>query len=267
MKFYGIELASGTEIAGLIVERSHITPTTVINSVDVEVPLSDADKGRLYYNTTGAGHLQLWNGTQWNTIASTNAGIVTSVNGRTGDISLTSSDVDTAMQKASTSVWGKVKIGNGLVVTDGIISISVPTKAIPDGTIMLFGQASAPIGWTQIISDASNNRMLRVVNTATGGDVAGTDSPILMNVVPSHTHTMSGSTDIGGSHSHTYTYAGGMQPQSGSSTWCWWSTSTQNTSVAGAHSHTLSGSIGANSGAANWSPRYLNLIMCSKDPY
>ena len=86
-----------------------------------------------------------------------------------------------------------------------------------------------------------------------------------MNVVPYHTHVLTGTTDVQGAHSHTYVYRGGQQPQSGNATECWWSTATQSTSVDGAHSHNLSGGTDGGSSSTNWSPRYVNLIACSKD--
>jgi len=271
MKFYGMELASGTEFTGLVVERSNTTPMTVINSSGVTVNLSVADRGRLYYNTTGIGSLLLWDGTTWNVIASSAGGVVNSFNGRTGNIVLNSTDLVglinvSNLPKASTTVWGAVKIGAGLVVVDGVISISIPPSVVPVGTIMLFGQASAPTGWTQVNNDSSNNRMLRVVNGG-GAGVGGSHDPSIMNLVPSHTHAMSGSTDAGGSHVHNYLIReGGHNP--------WWQYTnaapvsgyaTRQTDAGGVHSHTLTGSIGANAGAANWTPRYLNIIMCSKD--
>ena len=69
------------------------------------------------------------------------------------------------------------------------------------GTRTIFFQTAAPTGWTQILT--SNDYMLRVVATA-GGGTGGTHSPILMNVVPSHTHTMTGTTTSAGAHTHSY---------------------------------------------------------------
>ena len=55
----------------------------------------------------------------------------------------------------------------------------------PQGTKLSFFQAAAPTGWTQDV--ANNNAMLRVVN-GVGGGIGGSDSPILNNKVPVHTH-------------------------------------------------------------------------------
>lgn len=128
----------------------------------------------------------------------------------------------------------------------------------PAGTKMVFYQAAAPTGWTQ--DTTKNDYMLRVVSTSGGGS-GGSDSPILNNKVPSHTH----STDSQGNHQHTYSspvipgdwalgyFAGGISMTSGMSA--------QNTTTAGSHSH----SVTTNPGAANWTPKYLDLIICTKD--
>ncbi|RKZ80982.1 MAG: hypothetical protein DRQ35_01200, partial [Gammaproteobacteria bacterium] len=75
----------------------------------------------------------------------------------------------------------------------------IPEVVLPPGTKLLFAQASPPTGWTQDTTDTANNRMLRVVNTS-GGGVAGSDSPILNDKIPTHNHTAS---SIGaGEHEH-----------------------------------------------------------------
>lgn len=77
------------------------------------------------------------------------------------------------------------------------------TSPFPVGTRVGFAQASAPTGWTQDASDAADNRMLRVVKTA-GGGTAGTHSPILNSVVPSHTHGITtGAPSVDHTHSGT----------------------------------------------------------------
>ena len=72
----------------------------------------------------------------------------------------------------------------------------------PSGTRMPFAQATAPTGWVQDTSDATNNRMMVVVNNNTGNSVAGTNSPIINNVVPSHTHGFTTGYESN-SHSHS----------------------------------------------------------------
>ena len=178
---------------------------------------------------------------------------------------------------------------------------------IPSGTKMPFAQSAAPTGWTQDTTDNSDNRMLRVVKTA-GGSVAGSHSPILCNVVPSHTHwittgnqsadhTHTGSTGTVsanhthgiGNHAHTintpYGASGGAQwglspiyqagvinvmntEQAGYGT----STGLQSddhyhgiTTGGVSANHTHSGTTDGGSSATNWTPRYIDMIICSKN--
>jgi hypothetical protein len=144
------------------------------------------------------------------------------------------------------------------------------------GTRMPFAQAAAPTGWTQDVTDNANNRMLRVVNTA-GNGVGGSADPTLNNTVPYHTHGFStgGQSanhvhyDSGHTHSFVWksntggTTAGGDPNSVGNVTV---STGTGYASLGGIsadHYHT--GSTDGNSNLANWSPRYINMIICSKN--
>ena len=142
------------------------------------------------------------------------------------------------------------------------------------GTRMPFAQATAPTGWTQDTSDNATNRMLRVVNT-TGNGIGGSASPILNNVVSSHTHTFTGNA-MG---AHTHTDSGHLHVDTGSapaynatsgpdSKQQW--TGTHNTQIGYANissnsAGTPSGSISANGSASDWTPRYIDMIICSKN--
>ena len=214
---------------------------------------------------------------------------------------------------------------NSVNITGGTIGASVTWAAMPAGTRVMFAQASAPTGWTQVTDDSANNRMLRVVNTS-GAGTGGSASPILMNVVPSHTHTYTTGTESAGhTHSgttgtesaghthgfsattsstpHTHQYAnltvtgltpptgGGVTFNGGSNTGSGYYTGIANGFNDGAHTHSLSGTTGGisanhthnittggvsnththsgttdtNGSSSNWEPRYINLIMCSKN--
>lgn len=147
---------------------------------------------------------------------------------------------------------------------------------MPAGTRIPFAQAAAPTGWTQDTSDNATNRMLRVVNTA-GGGVAGSDSPILNNVVPSHTHTVTtGGMSANATHTHTDSgHAHGLSvigtvaafgSASGGSTYGTVSSTNSASAVISTTNtdHTHSGTTAVNAGAANWAPRYIDLIICAK---
>jgi hypothetical protein len=158
---------------------------------------------------------------------------------------------------------------------------------MPTGSVMTFLQASAPTSWTRITSDIADNRMLRIVNSGNGGGTGGSASPILNNVVPSHTHGFGtgnvsndhvhGVGDPG--HGHTLRFRfdqcggagfpkplpfGGRFPQQDVGGW-----------VLGAGTgvffgginanHTHSGTTDNGSSQTNWSPRYVDALLCSKN--
>lgn len=168
---------------------------------------------------------------------------------------------------------------------------AVRQAAFASGTRLMFPQASAPTGWTRVTTDEANNRMLRVVSSGNGGTTGGSSSPILNNVVPAHTHSFttgtesalhghSGSTGgISSDHSHDYQtplrsvdidrgttpslYSlddNGIYQTSGVSSnhIHGFSTGTQS------QFHTHSGSTDNGSSQTNWTPRYIDLILCVK---
>jgi hypothetical protein len=143
---------------------------------------------------------------------------------------------------------------------------------MPAGTRVPFAQAAAPTGWTQDTSDNANNRMLRVVSSA-GNGVGGSSDPTLNNTVPSHTHGFStgGQSanhvhyDAGHNHGYgpvAFTFAGGNNTQlsmNGGAV-------TGNANIGGnSVDHYHSGSTDNGSSQTNWTPRYINMIICSKN--
>jgi hypothetical protein len=158
------------------------------------------------------------------------------------------------------------------------------------GTRLTFAQATAPTGWTQDVSDNADNRMLRVVNTS-GGGIGGSSSPILNNVVPAHTHGFtSGTNSVDHSHSgststesndhqHQY-FVSAFGPNTGAPYTSSYSQDkaqgvfltsgiTANhthafTSGGQSTTHTHSGTTDNGSSSTNWTPRYIDLILCAK---
>ena len=164
------------------------------------------------------------------------------------------------------------------------LTTAIKNIFVPSGTRMVFAQAAAPTGWTQDVSDTANNRMMRVVNDGTGNGVAGSADPTIMNVVPYHTHGFTtGGMNSGNPHSHgvydpghfhnVTDYAGVNQNNSRINSPTVASQSGTQTSVSGTgigiynadinHSH--SGGTDGGSSQQNWSPRYVNLIICQKN--
>jgi len=151
---------------------------------------------------------------------------------------------------------------------------------IPSGTKMPFYQASPPTGWTA--TAIQNDSMMRVVTSAlTGGtSAAGSGhSPILNNVVTSHTHVFTGTAM--GTHNHT-TVAHEHAPLSGSHfaslgatgsyinmtggvSWGNDATTANTTVVVNAISAgTPAGTNAVPAGAANWAPRYMDFCVGTK---
>ena len=145
---------------------------------------------------------------------------------------------------------------------------------MPAGTVTNFFQASAPTGWTQ--NTSYSNHMMRIVSGAGGGS-GGTMSPILNNVVPSHTHGFStgGASanhvhyDAGHSHSFNIYNAGVYGSGPGANVARWGINSSTDTGYASigymSNDHSHSGSTDNGSSQTNWTPQYIDNILCSKN--
>lgn len=213
----------------------------------------------------------------------------------------TAADARNNLGAQATLVSGtNIKTVNGeSLLGSGNVAI---TPSVPAGAVMVFAMASAPTGWTQTTSDLANNRMLRVVNTAGGGS-GGSHSPILNNVVPAHTHGFTTGTESadhshsgwtgGASADHTHVqdlntyydkpaastnytnlYGSGGRWQNTPAYNGGFSASTGGRSADHAHyittggtsaNHTHSGTTDNGSSQTNWTPRYIDLILCTKN--
>jgi hypothetical protein len=148
------------------------------------------------------------------------------------------------------------------------IATALAGATFPTGTILPFYNAAPPPGWT--IVTQTDTFMLTVGSGAYS--TGGTDNPLLNNKVPSHIHSASGATtDSAGNHSHTLTPTAIAEVIVGGPGNIFGGTgnvqaSTMSMGTAGAHTHDLTGVIvAANAGAADWTPKYLGLILCSKN--
>lgn len=71
------------------------------------------------------------------------------------------------------------------------------------GVRLLFAQPAAPLGWVQVVSDTSNNRMIRVT-LGDGGNSGGVHDPSYCDKTPAHVHSFaSNPANVG--HWHTFT--------------------------------------------------------------
>ena len=178
---------------------------------------------------------------------------------------------------------------------------------IPSGSVMTYIQAAAPTSWTRVTSETANNRMLRLViggvaiPSNTAGAVGGSASPILNNVVPSHTHGFtsgnnssnhahSGNTGtVSANHSHTQNNVAKTSqlgwPGAGAAGGLFiggalihgfgngnhYTTGIQANHIHGFTTggidanHTHSGTTDNGSSPADWAPRYVDSLLCTKN--
>jgi hypothetical protein len=174
-------------------------------------------------------------------------------------------------------------------------------NSIPDfigtGSVTIFTQTAAPTSWTRVTSDTADNRMLRVINSGNGGGVGGSSDPILNNVVPAHTHGFNtgghsadhshgGNTgNVSNDHAHN-TAVSGFTDNMAAGVNTFWTVDTSRTTmrrtsqgssgITANHfhgfntggvsaNHTHSGTTDNGSSQTNWAPRYVNVLLCSKN--
>ena len=256
---------------GRLTAASSVTPSTLTisspltgasynGSAAVSIGITAASSGVSGYLT----------GTDWNTFNNKQAAGTYATG--TGTASGTNTGDQTNVSGSSGSCTG-----NAVTAT----TLTGAWENMPAGTRVPFAQAAAPTGWTKDVSDNANNRMLRVVNTA-GNGIGGSASPILNNTVPSHTHTFTG--NALGTHTHTdsghsHLFYGGNGPGTpqtyyiansgglGSTTTVTstGSVGTGNASISSVSAGTPSGTNAANASASDWTPRYIDMIICAKN--
>jgi hypothetical protein len=176
----------------------------------------------------------------------------------------------------------------------------IEEQAFPSGTRMLFCQGAAPPGWVQVVDSGVDNRMLRLVIDG-GGEVGGKHSPILMDVVPSHTHQYDGSSGQE-SHGHSHGFSVSAEGTGTATRSAWNYTTDPNPSLgsetrplvdvslgggrfdtfdfgsvsiglsvsgttdgaSGGHTHEVSGQTDDGSSQTNWEPMFVNVILCER---
>ena len=154
------------------------------------------------------------------------------------------------------------------------------------GVRLVCANASAPVGWTQINDDSTNNRMMRVVNGG-GAGVGGVHDPVYNNVVPSHTHGFQTGGESG-DHTHNvsdpgHAHGGGMmvgdlgyvgsgngniEEGQGNPNYpkTWMQAAATGISLSGITAgHYHAGTTDNGSSQTAWQPRYLNLIVIQKN--
>jgi len=165
------------------------------------------------------------------------------------------------------------------LTTDGTNVSWAPINAgVPSGTVMLFAQAAAPTGWTQVTTATYNDAAIRLVT----GAGAGTGGTIGFTTLFSPTSSYTGSVTITSgtvgattlstaqlaSHSHTYITSGsgggggigqvaaGFVLDPGV---------IQNTGGNATHTHSLTGVVAGGTFTSDFAVKYVNMIVATKN--
>ena len=167
---------------------------------------------------------------------------------------------------------------DAITFPDGTIQTTAAQAAFASGTVVLFYQAAAPTGWTQVTTQ--NNKALRVVSGSggvAGGSVAfttafasqtpagsvsitavvGTAGATTLTTpqIPSHSHSIPGG---------PYSSPNGVQGQRGGGT----GATTDNTGGGGSHDHPFSFTSGTGTFSGtdiNLAVQYIDIIIASKN--
>lgn len=147
---------------------------------------------------------------------------------------------------------------NAITFPDGTIQTTAATGGFDTGTVMLFYQAAAPTGWTQVTSQ--NNKALRVVSGTgggTGGSVAFTTAfasglsagatTLSTSEMPSHTHSVPSGASSSGCYNIDCGAYGGTGFGNGQTT--------GGAGGGGSHTHTI----------PSFAVQYIDIIICSKN--
>ena len=135
-------------------------------------------------------------------------GVMSSTAGMHGVVQLTDQAGDEAVHATAVKIWNNAGVlraiaPGGSAQSLGFLDGYSGVLNAPTGTVMLFGQNSAPTGWTRK-ADWQDNAMLCYAasgNIGSGGAVNAQSAHT--HTGPSHTHTGPSHTHTGPSHTHT----------------------------------------------------------------
>ena len=178
------------------------------------------------------------------------------VAGTAGQYLIKNSSVDYDVAWATRTIITEAPIDGTIYARQNATWVAVGT--IPAGSIMLFWQAAAPVGWTKVTTH--NDKALRVVSGA-GGVAGGTNpfSTVMAQTVTGNTTTTTAQT---AGHFHTTGAGIGYTGNffwtnlniAGGTTAAYYGTSTNTVGGDGAHSHPMTMAI-----------QYIDLILASKN--
>lgn len=163
---------------------------------------------------------------------------------------------------------------SGVVFTDSTV-LNSKYGIVPQSSVSIFYQASAPTGWTK--STSNNDKTLRVVSGTGGGSGGSTafstifptsTTPITVSSIPLSGSTGNTTLTEAQLPSHTHPNGGfvGLSPGGGDVAsgggWSRSSPSTGATGGGGAHSHPWSGTANFSS-SFDLRLQYIDVIVCS----
>lgn len=162
------------------------------------------------------------------------------------------------MDKTGGTFTGAINVPAGASVNNAMRYSEVIAQLIPATTKMSFFQAAAPTGWTQDVTNT--DALLRVVDGVGGstggvgaistGSTAITDSHILTKAeIPAHIHTVPNSGSQNNSFDSGTTVGNDVAGNSGDGS--------ADGLAGGGHTHNI----------AAWVPKYIDMIVCTKDAY
>jgi hypothetical protein len=178
--------------------------------------------------------------------ASENAAATSASNASSSASAAAASESAAAISAATVNLpsIGGASVGDLLQVNAGVTGydhIDPATIGFASGTVMVFYQASAPTGWTQVTS--ATDKALRVVDDGTGGTTGGTHG-LTASPSTSHTHTGPSHTHSGPSHTHSgpsHTHTSSAHTHSGPSHTHTTSAHTLTSGETGSHTHNAAG--------------------------
>ena len=198
--------------------------------------------------------------------ATPTGGVIPAASGGTGLATLTANNVLIGNGTGNVAFVAPGSSGN-VLTSNGSAWTSVAAAAFDAGTVLIFGQTSAPTGWTKLTN--LDNYALRVVSGAasTGGSVAfttafasqavagsvGTSGATTLTTaqIPSHTHTTGYAGTSGGGNPGLSGEGGGAP-----------TTVTGSTGGGGSHTHTGGSFTGT---AINLAVQYIDVIRATKN--
>ena len=174
------------------------------------------------------------------------------------------------ISSTTTATTQAVGTNNTTLATTAFVVASAAAPSVPSGSVMLFYQAAAPSGWTQVTS--LNDYDLRLVS-GTGGTTGGTTaySTVFTNQTPTISGGAIGATTLSTaqipSHTHTVTAVGSgaaafLNQGCGSMATGALSFTTGAEGGGGSHTHSITA---ITSSAITLNVRYANIIICSKN--